>query len=409
MKKQNEQRLVPKLRFKGFSEDWEQCKLLEVTNRVRDNDGNMSLPTLTISAREGWLDQKDRFSKNIAGNQQKNYTQLKYGQLSYNKGNSKAAPYGVVYMLNTHKEALVPSVYHSFEMIDGVPKFLEYLFSSRKLDRELRKYVSSSARMDGLLNITYQNFEKVELNLPQKYEQLKVKEFLKKLDLLLTLHNKKLELYQKYKQSIKNTILQNKLRLKEDNTPWQSLTIGDIGKTISGTGFPEKEQGGNTGIPFFKVSDMNINDNHKVMQKSTNYVTESQVQQNKWKVIETKNSYIIFAKVGAAIYLERKRLVFNNFLIDNNLMALEIAENFDSEFIYTLINNISFSRFARVGALPSFNSSDIENIRVYIPNKEIQSKYGNLFKKLDQHEVSIDNKVKKLMTFKAYLLEHLFI
>lgn len=149
----------------------------------------MSLPTLTISAREGWLDQKDRFSKNIAGNQQKNYTQLKYGQLSYNKGNSKIAPYGVVYMLNTHKEALVPSVYHSFEMIDGEPKFLEYLFSTRKLDRELRKYVSSSARMDGLLNITYQNFEKVELNLPQKYEQLKVKEFLKKLDLLLTLHN----------------------------------------------------------------------------------------------------------------------------------------------------------------------------------------------------------------------------
>src|SRR5699024_1935891 len=166
-------------------------------------------------------------------------------------------------------------------------------------------------------------------------EQNKIADFIGTIDKLLTLHNKKLELYQKYKQSIKNTILQNKLRLKEDNTPWQSLTIGDIGKTISGTGFPEKEQGGNTGIPFFKVSDMNINDNHKVMQKSTNYVTESQVQQNKWKVIETKNSYIIFAKVGAAIYLERKRLVFNNFLIDYNLMALEIAENFDSEFIYT--------------------------------------------------------------------------
>ena len=187
----SEPKRSPKRRFKGFVEPWEQYQLSEVTNRVRGNDGNMSLPTLTISAREGWLDQKDRFSKNIAGNQQKNYTQLKYGQLSYNKGNSKAAPYGVVYMLNTHKEALVPSIYHSFEMIDGEPKFLEYLFSSRKLDRELRKYVSSSARMDGLLNITYQNFEKVELNLPQKYEQLKVKEFLKKLDLLLTLHKHK--------------------------------------------------------------------------------------------------------------------------------------------------------------------------------------------------------------------------
>ncbi|MFK4879156.1 hypothetical protein ACI1UB_08945, partial [Lactococcus petauri] len=53
---------APELRFKGFSDDWEQRKLGDVTERVRGNDGRMELPTLTISAGSGWLDQRERFS-----------------------------------------------------------------------------------------------------------------------------------------------------------------------------------------------------------------------------------------------------------------------------------------------------------------------------------------------------------
>lgn len=82
---------VPKLRFPGFTDDWEQRKLKDITNRVMGNDGRMDLPTLSISAAVGWMDQRERFSANIAGREQKNYTLLKKGQLSYNKGNSKIA------------------------------------------------------------------------------------------------------------------------------------------------------------------------------------------------------------------------------------------------------------------------------------------------------------------------------
>ena len=67
----------------------------------------MDLPTLTISAANGWMDQKERFSGNIAGKEQKNYTLLHKGELSYNHGNSKLAKYGTVFSLETYEEALV--------------------------------------------------------------------------------------------------------------------------------------------------------------------------------------------------------------------------------------------------------------------------------------------------------------
>ena len=61
----------PKIRFKGYNEDWEQRKLWETCSRVQGNDGRMELPTLTISAANGWMKQEDRFSGNIAGKEQK--------------------------------------------------------------------------------------------------------------------------------------------------------------------------------------------------------------------------------------------------------------------------------------------------------------------------------------------------
>src|SRR5699024_6492339 len=148
--------------------------------------------------------------------------------------------------LNSFSFGLRPYENSELDMI-----FSSYLFRTLTFRKKMYILAQGISRY----NISKANVMKLEIALPSVNEQKKIGRLLYKLDSMITLHNKKLELYQKYKQSIKNTILQNKLRLKEDNTPWQSLTIGDIGKTISGTGFPEKEQGGNTGIPFFKVSD----------------------------------------------------------------------------------------------------------------------------------------------------------
>ena len=93
---------VPEIRLEGFKGEWEKSKLKDVAHRVQGNDGRMDLPTLTISASGGWMNQIDRFSANIAGKEQKNYTLLKKGELSYNHGNSKLAKYGVVFELQEY-------------------------------------------------------------------------------------------------------------------------------------------------------------------------------------------------------------------------------------------------------------------------------------------------------------------
>lgn len=196
---------IPEIRFAGFTDDWEQHKLREFCSRVQGNDGRMELPTLTISAGNGWMRQEDRFSSNIAGKEQKNYTLLRKGELSYNHGNSKLAKYGTVFSLRTYEEALVPRVYHSFKVIKGNADFIEYYFATKLPDKELGKLISSGVRMDGLLNIGYDEFMGISLMFPPMAEQTRIATYFRSLDHLITLHQRKLDEL----KEVKKYMLQN--------------------------------------------------------------------------------------------------------------------------------------------------------------------------------------------------------
>lgn len=195
---------------------WEQRKLGDVCSRVQGNDGRMDLPTLTISAGNGWMRQEDRFSGNIAGKEQKNYTLLHRGELSYNHGNSKLAKYGTVFSLQTYEEALVPRVYHSFKVENGSADFVEYYFATKLPDKELGKLISSGARMDGLLNIGYEEFMRIPFLFPKEEEQNKISLYFRSLDSLITLHQQKYKSLKKLKKfMVKNMFLQVKCKNTE--------------------------------------------------------------------------------------------------------------------------------------------------------------------------------------------------
>ncbi|MES1080875.1 restriction endonuclease subunit S [Limosilactobacillus fermentum] len=153
------------------------------------------------------------------------------------------------------------------------------------------------------------------------------------------------------------------LRFKGFTDPWVQSKLGEVGKTQSGIGFPDAEQGGTEGVPFYKVSDMNKPGNEHEMVNANNYVNYEQLSRKKWKIIETVPA-VIFAKVGAAIMLNRKRLVTSPFLIDNNTMAYVFDGSWNIDFGKTLFETINLPRYAQVGALPSYNGSDIESIEV---------------------------------------------
>ncbi len=162
---------------------------------------------------------------------------------------------------------------------------------------------------------------------------------------------------------------------------WEQRKLGDVGKAQSGIGFPDREQGGKEGVPFYKVSDMNNYGNEHEMHSANNYVTEEQCRRNGWTPI-TEIS-VVFAKVGAAIMLNRKRLVRFSFLLDNNTMAYRFGSGWDINFGKTLFERVDLTELVQIGALPSYNATDVESVEISMPDKPEQYQIGEFFKQLD--------------------------
>lgn len=199
-----------------------------------------------------------------------------------------------------------------------------------------------------------------------------------------------------------------RLRFPGFTDEWEQRKLGDVGLVKSGVGFPEKEQGGIEGIPFYKVSDMNHFDNQFEMIVANNYVSQNQIIKNRWSPI-TDSSAIIFAKVGAAVLLDRKRLCTNSFMLDNNMMAyIFYPEQLNKYFCKFLFDTINLGNLIQVGALPSLNAKDISDIKKYIPNLPEQNRIAKLLLSVETLITLYQHKITNLILKKKSLLQKLF-
>jgi len=198
------------------------------------------------------------------------------------------------------------------------------------------------------------------------------------------------------------------IRFKGFTDTWEQRKLGDIGKARSGVGFPDAEQGGVTGIPFFKVSDMNLGGNENEMTVANNYVTAEQIAVHRWSPI-TELPAIFFAKVGAAVMLNRKRLCRFPFLLDNNTMAYSLSSTkWDADFAKALFGTVDLTSLVQVGALPSYNAGDVESMKIYLPSLLEQEQIGGFFKQLDDLITLHQRKYDKLTNVKKSMLEKMF-
>ena len=185
---------VPEIRFKGFTDDWEQRKLGEIVKEVTRTEPSSDAPIMMITANNGFIEQSERYAFNNAGESLKKYILLEKGELAYNHGASKLRPYGSCFALTTRENARIPFVYHCFSADEQNPEFLSIELNGTDVEKQLRRIVSSGARMDGLLNISFQEYASVSVLLPDIDEQNKIANFFKDVDHLITLHQRKLEL-----------------------------------------------------------------------------------------------------------------------------------------------------------------------------------------------------------------------
>ncbi|MFV8489119.1 restriction endonuclease subunit S [Mycoplasma sp. 31_09] len=198
------------------------------------------------------------------------------------------------------------------------------------------------------------------------------------------------------------------IRFKGFEEKWETSLLEEFGKCVSGYGFPISEQGNKEGIPFYKVSDMNLNENYLIMNKANNYVSKNIALNKNWKIINMLPA-IIFAKVGAAVLLNRKRIANSPFLIDNNMMAYLSKKTVDASYLYYIFYKINLTDLIQCSALPSINAYDILNFQAQVTkNINEQQKIGQFFSNLDSLIRSQELKLKKLNEVKQSFLSKMF-
>ncbi|MQP96601.1 restriction endonuclease subunit S [Streptococcus mitis] len=277
-----------------------------------------------------------------------------------------------------------------------------------------QKELSKRAQGKSVVHLHNSDLKEVNLSFPSLPEQTAIGSFFQDIDQLISLQQRKLEVLREQKKTYLKLLFPAKgqtkpaLRFAGFEDDWKEVKLGEVGVTKSGVGFPDSEQGGVRGIPFYKVSDMNNIGNEIEMVTSNNYVTQEQIDSRKWKVIDTVPA-IMFAKVGAALLLNRKRLIREPFLIDNNTMVYIPSAYWEVMFCKILFDTLNLSKYSQVGALPSYNGSDIEAIQVLIPTLPEQEAIGSFFQDLDKAIAKQEEKVNQLKESKQTLLRKMFI
>ena len=196
----------PQIRFKGFTDAWEQRKLGEIVERViRKNTNNISSLPLTISAQYGLVDQITYFNNRVASRDITNYYLIFNGEFAYNKSTSDGFPFGAVKRLDLYDKGVLSTLYIVFSLKDNNiinSDLLTSFFDTNRWHKGIAERAAEGARNHGLLNITADDFFDIGIEIPTNVaEQNLIGKLLIKLDNLITLHQRKLEKLQNIKKA----------------------------------------------------------------------------------------------------------------------------------------------------------------------------------------------------------------
>ncbi|BDR55021.1 restriction endonuclease subunit S [Bombiscardovia apis] len=230
MRKDNNQKLVPQLRFKGFTDPWEQYKLKDITVRVtRKVEERTNINPLTISAQYGLVDQSAYFDRRVASSTLSGYFLINNGEFAYNKSTSKDYPYGAIKRLDKYENGALSTLYIVFSAEKSLSLGLVYYFESRSWHKQIDLIAAEGARNHGLLNIAPKDFFSTQIMLPSnRTEWHAIGAIFEILDNLIAAHERKCELLKKKKTYYLQQIFSQKFRFKGFTQPWQQRKLGEL-------------------------------------------------------------------------------------------------------------------------------------------------------------------------------------
>ena len=408
---------APAIRFKGFSDAWEQRKLGDVVKEIIRNDPESEAPIMMITANNGFIEQSERYAFNNAGESLKKYILLKKGELAYNHGASKLRPYGSCFALTTAENARIPFVYHCFSAENQNAEFMSIELNGAEIENQLRKIVSSGARMDGLLNISFDEYTSVSVLLPGTEEQDRIADFFRHLDNLITLHQRKFEKLTNVKKSMLEKMFpQNgssypEIRFKGFTDPWEQRKLGELVDRVV-----RKNINNESTLPLTISAQYGLVDqityfNNRVASRDvSNYylVLNGEFAYNK----STSDGYPFGAVKRLDLY--EKGVLSTLYIV----FAPKKEQQIDSDYLTVFFDTDRWHKGvaeraaegARNHGLLNISAEDFFDIDLSVPKDIVEQKQIGAFIRQFDHLITLHQReLEKLQNIKKSMLEKMFV
>ena len=383
----------PKLRFLEFKNTYKKIKLNKAVERIQRKDPTSEAPVMMLSAASGFIMQSEKYSRENAGQSLKKYILLKKGELAYNHGASKYKPFGCCFELK-EEEARIPYVYHCFAVKENNDKsYIARLLNNQKIDQQLKRLISSSVRMDGLLNISYEEYTGIDLYLPSLPEQQKIAAFLSLVDVRIEKQRKLVENLKKYKRGLLSAIFDRKLRFKDtDFSLWKNVRLSECCLGFDNKRQPISSELREKGtVPYYGAN--GIQDYVKDYIFDGEYIL----------LAEDGGHFDEFQTKPIAQYITGKSWV------NNHAHILQATEKDCTKYIYYALVHKDIRKYINGSSRAKLNQEDMWQIVILLPNLKQQIKIAQFMSSIDKI-LSIEEKMLTVLEEKKQgLLQQMFI
>ena len=411
MNEQNKK--VPTIRFKGFTDDWEQRKLENIGKIVTGNTPSKKNKQYYLNGKLPFVSPID-----INNNRYIEHTQSHVTELGFEHGR-KLPKNTVLFVCIGSTIGKVAQLIQSAitnQQINSIVVSKKYksdfIYSELyKLSDEIKLLASNQA----VPIINKKTFGNIQINVTNIDEQEKVGKLFKYLDKAITLHQRKLVLLKQLKKGLLQKMFADKdskrpfLRFNGFTDDWEQRKFGNISKTKRGLTYKPTDIS-STGIRVLRSS--NIKKDTFIFSDDDVFVKESAIN-----IPFVENGDILITAANGSTNLVGKHAIIRdipkNSAVHGGFMLITTSKEY--EFLNALMSSNWYKKFIKKyvaggnGAIGNLRKNDLDNQKIYVPKKDEQEQIGEFFKQLDSLIVLHQRKQNHLKLLKKSLLQQMFM
>ena len=397
----------PKIRFKGYTDDWEQRKLNEYFNvsTAKNKDNHYGKEdVLSVSGDYGIVNQIKFQGRSFAGATVANYGVVNTGDVVYTKSPLSTNPYGII-KANKGKAGIVSTLYAVYKPCKNVnSEFVQVYFElNSRMNNYMQPLVNKGAKND--MKITAENALKGGVCFPKLNEQDVIVEYFRSLDHLITLHQRKCEETKKLKKyMLQKMFPQNgqtvpEIRFSGFTDAWEQRKFGDLGSVAMCKRIFKEQTSTDGDIPFYKIGTFGAEPDAFISRELFEEYREKFQYPNIGDMLISASGTI-----GRTVEYKGEEAYFQ----DSNIVWFKHDDRVDNSFLKCIYEIVKWSGIEGSTIKRLYNDNFLKT-EFSIPKITEQQQIGMYFQCLDHLITLHQHKCEQLQSMKKFMLQNMFV